>query len=73
MIKLLTSPTAALSLVLRSALFLLSLGKHFVSNNIGSESNDGDAEAMEYFPEHCCILEYCVFAPRLTLGPRVTE
>ena len=55
MIKLLTSPTAALSLVVRSALFLLSLGKHVVSNNIGSESNDGDAEAREDVPEHCGI------------------
>ena len=53
--ELLTSPTAAFSLVVRSTLFLLSLGKHVVSNNIGSESNDGDAEAREDVPEHCGI------------------
>ena len=69
--ELLTSPTAAFSLVVRSTPFLLSLGKHVVSNNIGSESNDGDAEAREDVPEHGCSGKDGVISPRLAFCPWV--
>lgn len=54
-------------------LLWLDAAIHVICDHIGSEGDEGDAEAGEEVGEHCTIGEDRMLSPGVALGPWVTK